>query len=124
MKPNKEIVQQFEALGIVKWDTNPPKEGKIKWFNTENKIIAEADYKIILSIGPGNKYTMAYDISVYETIGIPFVEKLDEEPSVVDNVANDDAIWSRAEKVATKANAEFVYKCHTLLVAVFGFKKV
>lgn len=122
MKSYKAAFDHLQTLGISRWDTSPPNSGKIKYFNAENKQVAEADYKVILSIGPGAKYTMAPAISIYKTLGIPFLEISDDEPLVVENITDENVIWTRAEKIAEKANAEFVYKCSTLLVAIFGFK--
>jgi len=123
MKLHKEAFEYLKTLGVSRWDAFPPNSGKIKWFNAENKIVAEADYKVILSVGPGPKYTMAHAIDIYKTSGIPFLEILDEEPNVVENITDENVIWARAEKVAEKAGADFAYQCSTLLVAVFGLKE-
>ena len=70
-------------LGVSKWDTNPPEEGKIRWYDSSDKLLADADYKVILSVEPGAIYTMGYAIQIYTELGIPFTEKVDELPNIV-----------------------------------------
>lgn len=124
MKGFKEAFEELESLGVSRWDTMPPQDGKIKWFNASNDIVAEADYKVILSVGPGNMYTMAYDIGIYKSMGIPIIEKLEDGPALVEDLTGEKEIRDRAELVGTLAKAEFVYQCSSLLVAVFGFKTI
>lgn len=111
-------------LGVTRWDTNPPEEGKIKWYDSEDELIAEADYKVILSVGPGALYTMGYAISIYPELGIPFTGKVDELPDIVSDLKADAEVWERAESVGELVGADFTYQCRSLIVAVFNFLKV
>ena len=121
MKGRREAFAELAALGATRWDTNPPIDGKIRWFNKDFCQIAEAEYAVILSVGPGARYTMGWAIPIYSTAGIPFVPDQGDGPSVVD-VTSDDQVWARAEAVGRAIGADFVYACGTLLIAVHGFK--
>ncbi len=35
-------------LGVSKWDTNPPEEGKTRWYDSADQLLADADYKVVL----------------------------------------------------------------------------
>lgn len=111
-------------LGVSKWDTNPPEEGKIRWYDSSDKLLADADYKVILSVEPGAIYTMGYAIQIYTELGIPFTEKVDELPNIVRDLKSDADVWKRAESVGEAVGADFTYQCRSLLVAVFGFRKL
>lgn len=124
MLTREQAKQQLSDLGIVRWDTNPPSEGVIRWFTADGEVVAAADYQVVLSVGPGAKYTMGHAISAYGSLGIPVAPKVDEEPVVVEDVKGDADVWARAEAVGTAVGAEFVYQCSTLIVAVFEFRLV
>jgi hypothetical protein len=120
MIPREEARKKLTDLGVVRWDTNPPADGRIRWFDASGKEVAAGRYQVILSVGPGAKYTMGWAIPIYASMKIPFVPKVDEGPSVAD-VTADAEIWQRAEAVGSAIGAEFVYNCSTLLVAVTEF---
>lgn len=123
MKSKREAHKYLASLGAVRWDTNPPSKGRIIWYDTSDNEIATASYKVILSVGPGNMYTMAYGITGYKLLKIPFVEKADDGPVVVESVTDENVIISRAEAIGKKINADMIYQCLTLLVAIFDFKQ-
>ncbi len=123
MQGHKEAKAKLTEIGVSRWDTNPPQEGIIKWYNSNNDVIAKGKYAVILSVGPGLKYTMAYDIGIYKSMGIPFIEKKEDGPAVVEGIKEEASTWARAEKVAAIAKADFVYQCSTLLVAVTEFEE-
>jgi hypothetical protein len=108
-------------LGASRWDTNPPEEGRIRWYNSSDKLIAEADYRVILSVGPGAMYTMGYAIRLYTELGIPYTKQVDQLPDIVSEVKSDAEVWKRAEEVGRLTDAEFTYQCGNLLVAVYNF---
>ncbi len=114
----------LEEIGAKRWETAPPQAGKIAWFDEGGRKVAEGRYRVILSYGPGVEYTMAWNIGIYNQVGIPTVGKeYDEGPGKVDGADKADA-WKRAIAVGEKAGAEFVYLCTWLWVAVNDFKVV
>lgn len=122
MKYSKdEAFRMLGDLGVARWETNPPEQGRIKWFGDSDELIAEGDYSVILSVGPGAVYTMGYAVETYPALGIPFVDKIDEFPSFVADIKTEGEIWKRAEAVGEAIGADFVYQCRTLLVAVSNF---
>ncbi|TNE92588.1 MAG: hypothetical protein EP330_01190 [Deltaproteobacteria bacterium] len=118
MLDHVEAKSRLTALGVARWDTSPPTDGVIRWFDASGAAVATGKYRVILSVGPGAKYTMAHAIGAYASIGIPFVEAVADEPTVVEGITDEADIWARAERVAEAVGAEFVYQCSTLLVAV------
>ena len=125
MKYSKdEAFRMLGDLGVSRWETNPPEEGRIRWYDPGDKLLAEADYKVILSVGPGAIYTMGYAIRSYPELGIAFTEKVDELPDMVSDLKTDAEVWQRAESVGESVGADFTYQCRNLLVAVFGFRTV
>lgn len=124
MKYTKDMAFKMLAdLGVSRWDTNPPENGKIRWYDQTNRQLAEADYKVILSVGPGAMYTMGHAIQTYIELGIPFVEKVDNLPDTVSDLKTDAEVWERAESVGEVSGADFTYQCRTLIVAVFNFRE-
>ena len=121
MKSYKIAFEELKATGVTRWDTFPPKEGIVRWSTADGKEVARGKFKVIISVGPGQRYTLGYSINVYATAGIPFVEKVDDGPEIVDNVADESEIWERAEAIGQAVGADFCYQCGNILVAVFEF---
>ena len=117
-----EAAALLEKIGVSRWDFLPPQEGKIKFYNSDDVKVGEGEYRLILSYGPEEKYTMAWDISVYEPF--PVVEKLNpEDPAVVEPALLDDAMV-KAMEVGEAIGADFVYKAATIYVAIFNFEEI
>ena len=121
MLDHTQAFERLGTLGVSRWDTSPPESGIIRWFNAANEEVARGRYAVILSVGPGPKYTMGHAIAAYATLGIPAVEDVDGGPAVVDRFTADGPVWERAEAIGTTVGADFVYQCSTLLVAVFDY---
>ena len=119
--PRKDAFELLDQLGVSRWSTTPPSAGRIQWFDRGGDEIASADYKVILSVGPGDKYTMGYAIDVYDREQIPYLEKSDDGPDIVVGFS-EEKVWQRAEDAASEHGADFVYQCDTLVVAIFNFE--
>lgn len=112
----------LERIGVSRWDFLPPHEGKLKFYNADDVKVGEGEYRLILSYGPEEKYTMAWDIAVYEPF--PVVEKLNEDdPAVVEPALLDDAMI-KAMEIGEVIGADFIYKAATIYVAVFNFTEI
>ncbi len=112
----------LERIGVSRWDFLPPHEGKIKFYNADDVKVGEGDYRLILSYGPEEKYTMAWDIAVYEPF--PIVPKQNEDdPAVVEPALVDDAMI-KAMEIGEAIDADFVYRAATIYVAVFNFEEI
>lgn len=124
MKTNVELFEELKSLGIDgdNWSIEPLSKGKITWLSSDKKPLAEADFKVILKVGPRAMYTMAYAIEEFKVKNIPYVEKVDDGPIYMENLAKDSIVWDRGREVGDKIGADFVFACQTLLVAVFNFK--
>ena len=117
-----EAANILERIGVSRWDFLPPHEGKIKFYNKEDVKVGEGDYKLILSYGPEEKYTMAWDIAVYEPF--PVVPKLNpDDPAIVQPALLDDAMV-KAMEVGEAIGADFVYRAQTIYVAIFNFTEI
>jgi hypothetical protein len=115
----EDIALLFEKIGIARWDFMPPQEGKIKFMNEAGEKIAEGDYKIILSYGPEEKYTMAWSIypDSFPTVGKDIAgEKKEIEPATMDDA------WKKSVEIGEAVKADFVYAASWIFVAVFKFK--
>ena len=110
-----------KELGIVRWETEPPEDGIIRWFNLEGDEVAHAKYQVILSYGPGEDYTMGWDVESYKNLGIPFVEKMDGHQS--QEGAGLTVALDTAEEIARKIDAEWIYAAGNLVLAISEFKK-
>lgn len=115
----EDIALLFEKIGVNRWDFMPPQERKIKFMNADGEKIAEGDYKIILSYGPEEKYTMAWSIypDSFPTVG----KDIAGETKVIEPVTMDDA-WKKSIEIGEALSADFVYAASWIFVAVFNFK--
>lgn len=121
MPDRAQALQQLASLGAARWSTNPPDEGRIRWYDRDGVEVASGRFAVVLSVGPGDVYTMGHAVGGYAAVGIPFLPPLDEEPSVVVGPVDEAALWRRAEAAAAAAGADFAYACTSLIVAVSGF---
>ena len=120
----EEQAARFATLGIVRWDTHPPHEGQIRFGNAAGEIVATGSYRVILSFGPGGRYTMGWAVDAYTTQGIPVVARRSaHDPGTVEPATRADA-EARAIAVAHEEQASFAYPCDHVFVAVFGFQVV
>jgi hypothetical protein len=123
MIDRKEAFARLAALGAHRWDTNPPREGRIRWFDRSYKEVASGRYAVILSAGPGPMYTMGFAVEAYRNLGIPVVPAMDDGPPIVADISDEAQIWARAEAIGAAIGADFVYPCSTLVVAVTGLRE-
>ena len=96
------ILARLDALGVVAWDTAPPEQGRIRFQDRSGSMVAHARFRVILSYGPGDIYTMGWSIAAYRTAGIPFVGREEAgEPAVVHRASRAEA-WQRGQEIAAK----------------------
>lgn len=112
----------LEKLGISRWDFLPPEEGKIKFYNDSDVKVAEGDYQLLLSYGPGNKYTMAWAIDAYQPF--PVAERLSQDAEAMVEPALLDDAMVKAMEIGEHLQADFVYRAATIYVAVFNFIEI
>lgn len=60
---------------VASWTTFPPAAGVIRFWSARSKMVATGRFRVILSYGPGEKYTMAWAIDAYRLLGIPVVPR-------------------------------------------------
>ncbi len=108
----------LDRLGVDRWDTFPPQEGRIRFLRGD-QAVASGRYQVVLSFGPGDKYTMGWAIGAYRASGIPFVEReLAPGPEVVQPATRALAQQRGEQVLAGMGDAGFLYWCSTLLVIV------
>lgn len=108
---------RLEALGVTGWDTAPPEQGRIR-FLADGAVVAHARYRVILSYGPDDRYTMGWDVAAYRAAGIPFVGRDQAgEPAIVHGAGRSDA-WDRGLAVARAIDCTAIYWASTLLLAI------
>gem|GEM_PF-7007733 len=112
----------LEKLGVTRWDFLPPEEGKIKFYNAQDVKVAEGGYQLLLSFGPGNKYTMAWAIDAYKPF--PVAERMSEDAEAVIEPALLDDAMIKAMEIGEHIQADFVYRAATIYVAVFNFEEI
>lgn len=116
-------VDRLEALGVVRWDTAPPEQGRIRFLDREGHVVASGCYQVVLSYGPGQDYTMGWNIGAYRAAGIPFVGRaVAGQPAAVEGASREHA-WERGMQVAARLGCDFPYWCSTVLVAVTHFRE-
>src|SRR5262245_52738791 len=97
---------RLDALGVVAWDIAPPEQGRIRFMDRSGSMVAHARFRVILSYGPGDIYTMGWSIAAYRTAGIPFVGREEAgEPAVVHRASREEA-WQRGQEIAAKIGAQ------------------
>jgi hypothetical protein len=112
---------RLAELGVTRWDTAPPEQGRIRFCDRSGAVVGHGRYAVVLSYGPGDRYRMAWEIAAYRAAGIPVVGRdLAGEPAAVEG-ASRDAAWRRGQQIADAVGCDFLYWCDSLLVAVFDF---
>src|SRR5262245_19295907 len=114
----EEVSETFKRLGVKRWDTSPPENGVIQWFDESGRRVASGRYQVILSYGPGEEYTMGWAIAIYKTIGVPVVPRASED-EIAKRDASLEAAYEHARHVGDRVGADFTYRCATIFVAVF-----
>lgn len=109
---------RLDRLGVVSWDTAPPEQGRIRFLDGGGAVVAHARFRVVLSYGPGDVYTMAWDIAAYRGAGIPFVGRDKAgEPAIVRRASRDQA-WQRGLEIGAAIDCQGLHWASTLLVAV------
>lgn len=121
--PHEVVVDRLNALGVERWDTAPPEQGRIRFLNGDGRVVASGCYQVVLSYGPSEQYTMGWAIGAYRAAGIPFVARTSAgEPAAVHGASREQA-WARGLEVAAGIECDLLYWCSTLLVAVTEFRE-
>lgn len=118
----EEISQIFRELDVVKWDFMPLHLGKIKFYNKKNEKVAEGRFKIILSSGPGDTYTFAWDIFSYTSF--PVIDKSDLDNHILITPSSSEEAYLKALEIATAFEADFIHQAMRMYLAVFDFQKL
>ena len=118
----EEISQLFRELDVVKWDFMPLNLGRIKFYNKKNEKVAEGSFKIILSSGPGDTYTFAWDIFTYPSF--PMIDKSSIHPDMLIVPSSSEEAYLKAWEIATELEADFVHQAMRMYLAVFDFQQL
>jgi hypothetical protein len=108
---------RLDRLGVVSWDTAPPERGRIRFLDGAGAVVAHARFRVILSFGPGEAYTMAWEIAAYRSAGIPFVGR-DKAGEPAGRRASRDEAWQRGLTVGAATGCQGIHWASTILLAV------
>ncbi|MDX2302026.1 MAG: hypothetical protein NW226_04460 [Microscillaceae bacterium] len=118
----EEISLLLRKLDVVKWDYMPLQQGKIKFYNKKNEKVAEGNFKIILSQGPGNSFDFAWNIFSYPTFPIIDKPALFQENTSSPSTATE--AFRVALEIASEFEADFIHQTLRMYLAVFDFKEL
>jgi len=91
---------------VASWTTFPPAAGLIHFGSADSKVLATGRFRVILSYGPGEKYTMAWAIDAYRSLGVPLVPRaLRTEAATYDPATREEALAHGRRIIAESANA-------------------
>lgn len=91
---------------IASWTTFPPAAGVIRFWSADSKVLATGRFQVLLSYGPGEKYTMAWAIDAYRSAGIPVVPRaLRTEAATYDPATREAALNHGRRIIAGSADA-------------------
>jgi hypothetical protein len=115
----------LSELGTVGFGANLA-GGKIHWTNSEDKVVAHADIKAILSWAATNNSAMwAHAIGQFQDANIPVIKPEDAKSEYIGNVTDEQA-GEFAATAGLAAGAEYIYRAangaNGLYLAIFNFK--
>jgi tetratricopeptide (TPR) repeat protein len=110
----------LDVLKITRWDFLPYEAGEIRFITADNMEVAKGNYKIILSHGPGEEYTMAWAIDIYKSMKAPVIDKIEGLADKHENKSQDDA-EAKAFEIGKQLKVDFVINAMHMFVAVFNF---
>lgn len=120
-----EITDPSERQAIIDaadwWDTYPPEKGVIQFRSVDGTVIAVGRYRVVLSYGPGERYTLAWGIDAYRSLGVPTISRgLSIDQAFHEPASRDDA-WSHGEQLVS--DGAFLLWIEHVLVEVWDLHR-
>lgn len=103
---------------VVSWETFPPAAGTIRFLSAASEVLATGRFRVILSYGPGAKYTLAWALDVYRAAGIPVVPRALSADEAVHQPATRDAALAHARRLIAGAEGAFPFWAGDALLEV------
>lgn len=119
MLTESSISAMFARLGVVRCDLRPPELGRIRFLDGGNHVVAEGDFRVLLMFGPGDEYTHAWALG--SARGMPCVTR-DDAPGRM--IATKEQARARAEELAARDGADFVWRLERTFISVHNFHEV